>query len=237
MSAMSDLGIVIAAGGSSSRYGGANKLFDKIDGIPVFIFSIADFACLCLPDSMVLVTPEAEIEEFRRYLNQYLPHLDIKVVPGGPTRCHSVRNGLNALPERIEYVAIHDAARPLATAEILKKCLEEARKYDGAIAGRPLTDTIKKTSSDQTIAATVCRADLWGVETPQVFQLNKLRKAYDAAIDNEINYTDDAGVMEACGYKLKLVHFPQSNLKITWPGDTSVAEAIIRHQRSGICRN
>jgi len=234
---IADFGIVFAAGGSSRRYGEQNKLFDTIDGIPVFIFSIADFACLCPPNCMVLVAPENQINQFRELLNQFLPHIDVRIVPGGYLRGESVLNGLNALPDTVKYVAVHDAARPLATAEILEECLAEARKFDGAIVGRPITDTIKRTSDGQTIDSTVDRSELWSVETPQIFELAKLRCAYETLANDEREFTDDASVMEACGYKLKLVHFLKSNLKITWPGDTIIAEAVIRYQRSGICRS
>ncbi len=237
MKIIADLGIVFAAGGSSRRYGEQNKLFDTIDGIPVFIFSIADFACLCPPNCMVLVAPENEIHQFHALLNQFLPHIDIRVVPGGYQRAESVMNGLNSLPDTVKYVAVHDAARPLATADVLKECLEEARKYDGAIVGRPITDTIKRTKDGQTIDSTVDRSELWAVETPQIFELKKLREAYEKVQDGDKEFTDDASIMEACGYKLKLVHFLKSNLKITWPGDTVIAEAVIRYQRSGICRS
>lgn len=228
MNAIADLGIVIAAGGSSSRYGAENKLFEKLAGVPVFIHCLRNFLPVCRKDALVLVAPGNDIPAFEQLLNDNLSEASVKCVAGGDTRSQSVCNGLAVLPAGVEYVAVHDAARPLASAELLLMCLTEARKYDGALAAHPVADTLKKGSADDVIETTVDRSSLWAVETPQIFPLDKLQLAYEKARQTGGEFTDDAGVMESAGYRVKLVRNPDNNLKITYPKDIALAEALLR---------
>ncbi len=223
-----DLGVVIAAGGASRRYGTDNKLFELLAGIPVFIYSLRNFAPLCRPGALVLVVPAADLAAFASLKDKFCPEIPVNIVTGGETRCRSVSNGLNALPGFSRYVAVHDAARPLASAELLCRCLEAARKNDGALAAHPVTDTLKKAGDHGIIAATVDRSDLWAVETPQIFRLEVLKKAYETAFATDRDFTDDAGAMQETGARIKLVHNPDLNIKITYPGDLLLAEALLK---------
>lgn len=219
---MNDIGIIYAAGGSSSRYRG-NKLFAELNGEPLFIRSIRNFAALCPPPHAVLVAPESALAEFRAALAEFLPDYPLAVVAGGAERSDSVRNGLKALPETVQYVAVHDAARPLAGAELLLTCLEAARECGGAIPGKPVSDTVKKVDARHFITATVDRSELWRVETPQVFRRALLDDAYRRAPSG---FTDDAAVMAHAGYPVKMVHNPALNPKITYPEDLQVIQLI-----------
>lgn len=220
-----DLGIIVAAGGSGSRYGQDNKLLLTLGGMPVFVHSIRAFHRLCRPGALSLVCPAGEVAAFRAGLERFLPEADVRIVTGGQTRTESVRKGLESMPDFVRYVAIHDAARPLASAKMLLDCLELARCHDGAVVGRPVADTLKRADADGCVAGTVDRAFLWAVETPQIMNLALLIEAYERA--GASAFTDDAGVMEHAGRKVALSHAHNANLKLTYPGDLPLLERML----------
>ncbi len=221
---MDDLAVVIVAGGSARRFGD-NKLLLELDGLPLFLHSVKNFLPLAAPGCLVVVHPQDGGEPFRAAAARCLPEAPIVWAAGGAFRCASVCAGLNAIPLTRGVVAIHDAARPLASAALLEALAEEARHTDGAIPGKPVTDTLKRSDEFGLVAETVERAGLWRVETPQVFQLERLRAAY--ARFPEQDFTDDAGVMAAAGFSCRILHHPDENLKITYPGDLDALERRI----------
>ncbi len=220
---MKDLGLLVAAGGSARRYGGGNKLLLDLAGRPVFIHSFLRLG----PHAAVriLAAPESEMHLFEQALKVHCPELPVLLVAGGSERSDSVRNALAALPEGIEYVAIHDAARPLATSELLLKCLARARETGAAIPGAPQINTLKRVDENGLIVATVDRERLFAVETPQVFHLATLRAAYLAAAGR--NFTDDAAVMEYSGHPVAVVPHTDDNRKLTYPADFPLLEQAL----------
>lgn len=215
-----DLGIIIAAGGSGSRFGrGKSKLFAEFENVPVFIHSIKNFIDLCPPENFILVVKASEQQNFSEQIEKFFPARNISIVIGGKTRMHSVYNGLQALPENAEFAAVHDAARPFATPELLLGCLEQARKHGGAIVAKKVTDTVKKACKNKFIQETVDREALWTVETPQIFPTQTLIKAYEQAFADNIAVTDDGGVMEHAGFSPYLFEHKNDNRKITFPED------------------
>ena len=126
-------------------------------------------------------------------------------------------------------VAVHDAARPLASAALLETLADEARRTGGAIPGKPVTDTLKRSDASGLVAETVDRTGLWRVETPQVFDLALLRAAYARFPD--CDFTDDAGVMAAAGDPCRILLNPDDNLKITYPGDLELLAARVAEAR------
>lgn len=221
-----NLGIIIVAGGSGSRYGTKNKLMEMMSGFPLFIHSVRQFQDCCPNRNFILVVPEKELNLFREKIQMYLPGLEVILVAGGQTRGNSVWNGLQALDTAAEYVAVHDAARPLATDFLLGECLAAAVKFGGAIPGKPLNDTLKKTGKDGKVIATIPRDGLWRIETPQVFRTKELIEAYRNAILQQLEFTDDAGVMEIAGHPVYIVYNPDNNVKITCPEDLVVAQSV-----------
>jgi 2-C-methyl-D-erythritol 4-phosphate cytidylyltransferase len=222
-----DLGIVVAAGGSSSRYGEKNKLFEELCGLPVFAHSIENFMAICPLGNIVLTAPEKDLPEFSRLLEKNLPDAKIKIVCGGDTRMKSVINGLDALPDGIKIVAVHDAARPLASSELLKKCYEACLEHGASVASKPVTDTIKTADENCFSTGTLDRSTLWAMETPQVFPLEALRNACEMATEKGMDFTDDAGVMEFAGHPVYLLNNPDFNIKITYKGDIPLAESAL----------
>jgi 2-C-methyl-D-erythritol 4-phosphate cytidylyltransferase len=146
---------------------------------------------------------------------------------GGEHRSQSVRNALRAVQG--DPVIVCDAARPLLTPELVQACLTElyTHECDGAIAAAPVTDTIKQATGGE-VTATLDRASLWAVQTPQVFWRLALERALDQPDDVLAAATDDASLVEAAGGTVRVVPAPRENLKVTTPGDLHVAELALR---------
>lgn len=221
-----NLGIVIAAGGSGKRYGSGNKLFELLDSVPLFVHTVRNLYGCCPDSNFIVVAPSAELTEFQALLAKFMPGNKIVFTSGGNSRGQSVSNGLAKLGGDVEFVAIHDAARPLSSAGLLMKCLDAAMQFGGAVPAKPVTDTIKRAENSGKIIETVDRSALWRVETPQVFSLAALKAAYKLADADGLEFTDDAGVMEHAGFPVHVVYNPDNNLKITYPEDIKLLEFI-----------
>ena len=148
----------------------------------------------------------------------------VRSVPGGATRSASVRAGLVALPEDVEIVVVHDAARPLAEAAMFDRVVAAVRAgADGAVPGVPVADTVKRVDATATVVATVPRDDLVTVQTPQAFRADVLRVAHAAAPEG----TDDAAVVEAAGGRVVVVAGAVDNFKVTEPADLDRAAEVL----------
>lgn len=214
-----DLGIIIAAAGTSSRFGGEDKLLEKLDGMPLFLHSIRNFYPLCPIGNMIVVVNPDNLSEFEKNAGDYLPEYHLRFVAGAELRAQSVRNGLAALMPETKFVAIQDAARPWARPGLLEKCLSSARLHGGAIPAKAVVDTLKRTNRAGRIIDTVGRDNLWRVETPQVFNLEQLLDANKRISDMNVEFTDDASIMEAAGYEVYIVCNQEKNMKITYRKD------------------
>jgi 2-C-methyl-D-erythritol 4-phosphate cytidylyltransferase len=148
-------------------------------------------------------------------------------VPGGAQRSLSVKAALAASSG--DPVLVHDAARPLVTAELAQACLDalDARDLDAAIAAAPVTDTIKEAGADQVVARTLDRSRLWAIQTPQAFRREALERALDQPGEVLAAATDDAALVEALGGRVGIVEAPRENLKITTPLDLALAERLL----------
>lgn len=214
-----ELFLIVVAAGASSRYGGGNKLLELLGGKPVFVHSLEKLSPAA--KRTVLVVPVAEEEKFRAAAAKHLPGAEIEFVPGGACRTESVGHGLAALEkERAGFVAVHDAARPLATCELLEKLLREAEKYGGAIPARPVADSLKYADASGFAAAAPERDRLFAVATPQVFELEKFRAAFAGCAGR--TFTDDAELFRAAGFPVKLLVDEAPNWKLTRPADLSL---------------
>jgi 2-C-methyl-D-erythritol 4-phosphate cytidylyltransferase len=149
-------------------------------------------------------------------------------VAGGTQRSHSVQAAL-AAARADDVVLVHDAARPLLTAALVRDCLAAIVDCDAAIAAAPVTDTVKE-CDDGTVVRTLDRSRLWAVQTPQVFRREMLERALDQDDDVVGAATDDAALVEALGGTVRLVEAPHENLKVTTPLDLRVAELLLRER-------
>jgi 2-C-methyl-D-erythritol 4-phosphate cytidylyltransferase len=140
-----------------------------------------------------------------------------------------VRAGLAKLPADLDAIAVHDAARPLVAASVVSACVDLALEGEGAVAGCPAVDTLKRVDGGRRVVDTPDRAELWHAQTPQVFPASVLREAY---ANRSAEATDDAALVErfAPGTVVRMVDAGASNLKITRPEDVAIAEAILRRR-------
>lgn len=217
---------IIVAAGSGTRLGaGRPKALVDIAGAPLVAWSVRAFA-RCR--SIVVAAPPGHEEDVAAALEGIvLPHT--MIVTGGETRQHSVKRALDRLPQEAERVLVHDAARPLVTPDLVQAIIDALDDEDGAIAASPVADTLKRADDDGTVAATVDRANLWSAQTPQGFRAAAMRRVFDAADDAVLaRSTDCASMMEAAGYRIRLVDSRTPNMKVTTPADAVVAATLLR---------
>lgn len=228
---------VIAAAGSGSRMGTkTKKQYLELSGLPVLAHTLAAFEKSPLIWRIVLVVGQEEIHWCQREIvDKYGFTKVLAVVPGGTYRQHSVYNGILALSaEPEDMVIIHDGARPLVTADILKATINTAREKGAAVAAVPVKDTIKRVGDQRAVIDTPSREELWAVQTPQVFRYQLLSQAYQQAEAEDFIGTDDASLVERSGHQVYLVPSSYENIKITTAEDMAFAEAILK-RRSERC--
>jgi 2-C-methyl-D-erythritol 4-phosphate cytidylyltransferase len=170
-------------------------------------------------EPVIVVVPEGAADPARAALGH-----DAVVVEGGSTRAESVRNGLSLVAT--EWVVVHDGVRPLVTVELINSVLDALVGADGAIAAVPIDETIKRASGTE-VSATIDRKDLWAAQTPQAFPTAVLKSAHDRAARDGVAFTDDAQLVEQYGGRVVVVAGDRTNLKVTWPTDFDIAEALL----------
>jgi 2-C-methyl-D-erythritol 4-phosphate cytidylyltransferase len=152
----------------------------------------------------------------------------VELIQGGTTRQESVYNGLQSLPNDAKHVLIHDGARALATPELFNRCAAALDSYLGFVAAVPVKDTIKVVDAQQQIASTPNRAQLWAAQTPQGFDVEKLKACHEEGRRQGWEVTDDAALFEKFDLPVHIVPGEETNLKITTPDDLAIAELILR---------
>lgn len=225
---MSKFSVIIPAAGAGKRFGGdVKKPFAQLDGRPIFIRSIELF--LSRPDviqTILAVAPD-DYDVVREKYAANLMFMNIKLVKGGRERFESVRAALDAVDADAEFVCVHDAVRPCVLETWIDAVFAEAAKCGAAILAAPLTGTIKRVAKSNVIDATVPREGLYEAQTPQVFRKKLLMDAY-AKLPKDFAPTDDAQVVERTGHGVAIVSTDRRNIKITSPGDMSLAQGIIK---------
>ncbi len=225
---MPNISAVIVAGGSSSRMGGVDKLFLRIGSRTAIERSVDVFQAHMLVNEIIVVTSEQNLARVRQLCAEYDK---VKaVVLGGAHRNASVQAGIAACSPDVQYYAIHDAARPLVSAQLITDVIYAAIEYGAAAPGTPLTDTIKQVDAQNTIVHTPDRSTLFAVTTPQVFEAT----LYRAAAKGQGEVFDDCQLLENVGRKVKIVPNAAHNIKITAPGDIALARYIAGEQEMRI---
>ena len=221
-----DVGVVIVAGGSSSRTDGDElKQFRWIAGKPMLLHSLQTFQQRNDVAMVVVVLPKKFAGDPPPWLFQCdLERMLVSV--GGRERNDSVRNGLEDLGLQAHFVAIHDAARPLVTTALIDRVIAEARKGHGAVPGIPIVDTVKRADDAGTIVETINRSGLWRIQTPQAFPRDLIERAYADAGEAGGQATDDASLCERLGIPVVIVPGSERAMKITSEADFAVAEAL-----------
>ena len=224
--------IIVAAGKGVRMNADNKKQYLQLGGEPVVIRTLRVFCDCGLIDAIYLVVPPSDGTYCRELIHQY-PGLraDCRVIEGGETRQESVYEGLLAMERETtekDLVVIHDGVRPLVPLEGIEACVESAQKNGACILALPAQDTLKQveTSSD-IITGTLMRRDIWLAQTPQVFNYALIRNAHERALNEDVNGTDDAMLVERISFPVRVVPGSKINLKITTPEDLVIAEALI----------
>lgn len=217
--------VIVAAG--SSRRAGFDKLAALLDGVPVLRRSVDAFVSAGAA-VVVVVCPPSRWEE-TGLASAAFP-IPVLRVDGGAERQDSVAAGLAALPEGTRMVAVHDGARPLVTPAGIRTCLSAAEETGAAACAHPVVDTLKRADArGYSLPESVSREHLWGMETPQIFNLALLQRAYAHVAEQGLVVTDEVSAVESVGVPTRLVQVG-ANLKITLPGDLELAELIWKHR-------
>ncbi len=235
---MEKLDVIIAAAGKARRLGlGRNKAFVPLLGVPIIAHNLRQLNNLPNLGTVCIVVGPDELTEaeaiLQKYKAAYFPLVRWQLVAGGKERQDSVANALVTISGNMGWVAVHDGARPFATREIFVRVWEAARKTGAAIAAVPCKDTIKQVASTEVVEATLDRSGLWAVQTPQIFSLELLRRAYENLRKTGGLVTDDAGAVEQIGGQVSVAMGSYKNIKITTPDDLIVGEAFVHGEGAG----
>lgn len=216
---------IIVAGGSGTRFGAElPKQFLNLKGQSILMRTIQAFGD---GFDVIVTLPEGQIDLWQELCRQHKFDVPHRVVPGGETRWHSVKNALDSIGDvdGVDVIAVHDGVRPMVTAEIINRTLEAARRDGAAIPVVALNDSVRQVDGDSSHA--LDRSSLRAVQTPQAFDARLLVDAYRQPY--EPTFTDDASVVEKFGRQVTLVEGDPMNLKITRPMDLALAEYLLNH--------
>lgn len=223
---------IIPAGGSGKRLGSETpKQYLSLQSVPVLVHTLLVFQESAAIQEIVLVVPEDDLTFVReRVVKKYELRKVSAVVSGGRERQDSVRNGFLAITNACDVVVIHDGVRPFVTRDMIERVVEAAAGEGAAAAGVRAKDTIKETTAENIVTATLPRSRLWQTQTPQAFQYDLLRRAFAKAGDDGYYGTDDASLVERTGAKVRMVAGSYENIKITTPEDLTVAQALMKER-------
>lgn len=217
--------VIIVAGGKGLRMGGdIPKQFVPINGMPVLMRTIEAFYAYDPQINIILVLPSAHQSYWKELCEEYHFSIPYQLANGGETRFHSVKNGLALIPSTGGVVGVHDGVRPFVAQSVIKECYEQAAQLQAVVPVTEVVETVRYIREDGG-SETVPRDRYKLVQTPQVFTVDLLKKAY--AQEYIPLFTDDASVVEHCGATVYLVKGNRENIKLTTPFDLKVAEALL----------
>ena len=219
--------LIIVAGGKGVRMGGdVPKQFRLLNGKPLVMTTIENLSAMDVTMRIILVLPQDQLEYWDELCAQYEFNIPVTVVTGGTTRFHSVQNGLAAIEEPEEaLVGIHDGVRPFLAMKVFDELFREAAINGAVVPVVAVNDSMRRFIGGQGATEPVARDRYRLVQTPQVFKLSLLRKAYEQRYVEE--FTDDASVVEALDERVYLVEGNRENIKLTTPFDLKLAEMLI----------
>ena len=218
---------VIVAAGSSKRMG-SDKLMASLGGVPVLVRTLRAFEASEYVSEIVVVTRMEKVAEVADLCKNNGISKISKVVAGGKTRMESSLIGVSAVKASAKLIAIHDAARPLVSTELIKRTVLAAAEYKAAVPVIPSIDTLKAVGEDNRIIGTVDRETTYRVQTPQVFDAILIKGALTKAADKGYLLSDDSSAMDMTGFKTFTVAGEEDNIKITSPRDLLIAELFLK---------
>lgn len=222
--------VIIVAGGKGERMNaGIPKQFLLLKGKPILMHTIEAFLNYDQAIKIVLVLPESQLDYWNQLCDSFLFKTPVTLAKGGASRFESVKNGLSQIPNE-GLVAIHDGVRPLVSLQTIKTCFENANIHASAIPVVDMIDSIRQIEGDKNFSV---NRDMYKlIQTPQVFDLAKLKSAYEKASKSTTQtFTDDASVFEFASHEIFLVQGNRENIKITSPMDLLIAETILNNNQ------
>ena len=221
--------IVLAAGKSERMGAGTDKAFLSLVNKPVVAWSLLAFERCPAIDRIILAVRKDQQVAAKAVAKMFGIHKLVKIVPGGNKRQDSVKAALAACDFDTKIVVVHDGARPLVTNEMIEEVVKLAKRLPAVTVGHRMTDTVKRVEKGVTVAETVDRAKLWQVQTPQAFQYQALKSAYET-LDPKTEVTDDCQAVELTDKEAKVQIFETKapNFKITTVEDLHLAAALLK---------
>lgn len=216
---------VIVAGGSGTRMQTTTpKQFLLLNGLPVLMHTILKFANNAYQPKIILVLADRHLKKWKKLVEKFSFKTSITVVAGGTERFYSVKNSLHLI-EYGGFVAIHDAVRPLLSDNLISKCYQTALIKNNAICAIQAKDSVRLVN-DKLENKMLQRNQVYLVQTPQVFTITQLQKAY--SVNFKSYFTDDASVVEHAGFEINIIEGETENIKITHPVDLKLAKILLR---------
>ena len=225
------LSVLILSAGNSTRMGGGNKQLLLIDNVPVVVRSVNAFKGIPEVSEIFVAVKKEDKDIFDKL---FIEDKDVKVIAtGGETRQSTVKQSLEYISDKSDYIAIHDGARPLVRKEDILNTIKACKEVGGAVLGAMVKDTVK-IIENSLIKETPDRSTLFCAQTPQMFNLKEYKKAFDYAEKLKLDFTDDSQLFEKTGRKVASVIGHYDNIKITTPEDVLIAEALFKGETNMI---
>jgi 2-C-methyl-D-erythritol 4-phosphate cytidylyltransferase len=224
------VGAIIAAAGSGTRLGLGSKALVPLNGRTMLSRVVELFLSLDELDRLAVVGPPSLLERARLEVETLQPRKPVSVCAGGETRQQSVRCGLAVLGE-CDYVLVHDAARPMASAALVRRVLAAAVETGAAFPGLPPRDAVKRVEGGRLVES-LDRSQIVLAQTPQAFSYSLLVRAHFEAADSGLVGDDDAQLVAAGGHPVAVVEGEQTNIKLTTSEDLDVLQALLREQEA-----
>ncbi len=224
-----DVSVIMPAAGLSLRMGAdVRKPFIMIGEKPIFFYTLEKFYKLKRVKEIIFVVNQKDLNTVKeKWTDELKKYKVAKVIAGGERRQDSISNGLSLLDPDTNIILIHDAVRPLVHTEEIEAVIKSTEENGAAIVASPMKLTVKKVDSSLKISKTVPRHDLWMAQTPQGFKRDLILNAYEKIKDSNVEYTDDAEVLEKAGHTVKIVSGSYDNIKITTREDLRLAESLL----------
>ena len=219
---------IVAAAGKGERFRSkVHKPFVLLGKEPILVWALKAFESSARIGEIILVVNQADMAKARSAVNRAKLKKVAKIVVGGKRRLDSVMNGLSEIGAGAEYVLVHDGCRPFVDKELISSVIEEAEIFGAAIPCAAVKPTIKEVEKGNFVVATLNRESLAEAQTPQGFKKEILVRAYDKALTEGIDATDDSALVERLGIKVKVIEGSYRNIKITTPEDLKYAKLLI----------
>jgi 2-C-methyl-D-erythritol 4-phosphate cytidylyltransferase len=226
------VGAIIAAAGFGRRMKTDRpKQLLALNGTPILVHTIRKFDASNVIDYIIVTAPREAVDEVTHLVKSAAFKKSVTVIEGGERRQDSVAMGLSKLQPDTDIVAVHDGVRPFVSIEEIEMVVRQAEHTGAAILGVPIVDTVKH-AAREFVESTLTREHLVLAQTPQVFRTDVLKQAFESAAKDEYYGTDESSLVERLGHPVAIVRGSERNIKITRPGDLTLARAFLAEERA-----